>query len=320
VASLLALVVSARAQAPTDQEKAADWKKLAQISQKFSWEFMSESSFTKNGEKYVAAWNEWKKEFVPFFEEFKKKYGATWEEVEKSFTGIEKPMGCNRDLVSSFSGAQGVDIPAHELRVAEWAEKFAREQYNLWQNQVDTGSDNIEVMMRRADRALRFMKLARKLNEKGSYDDKIKACQEAVDKTLPEFKKQLKEKKWPGPNADYSGPNKPDELAKAAIEFIKNHPKWTAPEFDDEHTPLAAAVAGSAWEVSKRAPLTEQPTQYSLKMLVAFGGKKDAELVYCYYMEFYTEERAGVEPGLPFRYCNSRQYECYRMLRENLPK
>lgn len=320
-AGVLVIVVGALAQTPpTEQEKATDWKELAQLSQKFSWDFMSESTFTKDSEKYVSSWNEWKKEFIPFFEQFKKKYGATYEEVEPHFAGMEKPMGCKRDLFSSFTAAVNIDTAAHEQQMAKWAEKFAREQYNLWQHQADSGSSNVEVMMRRADRALRFMKLAKKLNEKGSYDDKIKACQEAVDKTLPEFKKQLKEKKWPGHNTSYSGPGTPDELAKAAIEFLKKHPDWTAPEFDDEHKPLVAAVAGSGWEVYKRAPLTEEPTQYSLKILVAFGGKKDAEIVYCYNMEFYTEERAGVKPGLPFRFCNSRQYDCYRLLHENLPK
>lgn len=321
VPSVLILGFAALALASPDaKQKAEDWKALARISHKFSWDFSSEGKFTQEGEKYVVAWNEWKKEFVPFFEAFKKKYGKTLAEVEKSFEGVERPMGCNQGLDVAFGNAERVDVAAHEKQMAQWAEKFAREQYDYWQNQVDTKSTNVEVMMRRADRSLRFMTLAKQLDSKGDYADKIKACQEAVDKTLPEFKKLLKEKKWPGPNTGYAGAGKPDELAKAALEFLKKNPNWTAPEFDDKHTPLAAAVAGSTWEVYKAAPLTGEPLQYSLKMLVAFEGEKDPELIYCYYMEFYTAEGKGVKPELPFKYCNARQYESYRMLRENLPK
>jgi hypothetical protein len=305
---------------PSQKEKAADWKKLAKISFKYAWDFQSQGKFTSDGEKYVVAWDEWKQEFVPFFEEFKKKYGSTLAEVEPNFQGMKRPMGCNQNIDVAFNNASRIDIAAHERQLAEWAEKFAVEQYNYWENQKETGSTNIEVMMRRADRALRFLKLAKKLNPKGAYDDQIKTAQEAVAETLVRYKAHLKELKWPGPNASFSGPGKPDELAQAALEFLRKHPDWTAPEFDDKHTPVLAAVAGSGWEVSKKTVLTEEPLQYSLKILVAFTGEKDADLAYCYYMEFYTAEEKGIKPGLPFRYCNARRYESYRMLRVNLPE
>lgn len=153
----------------------------------------------------------------------------------------------------------------------------------------------------------------------GDYDEQIRTARDAVDKTLVKYKKNLAELKWSGHNPSFAGPGNPDELAKAALEFLRKHPDWTAPEFDDKHTPLTAVVSGNGWEVYKREILTEAPLQYSLKMLVAFVGEKDSELAYCYYMEFYTAERKGIQPGLPFHYANSRQYESYRMLRENLP-
>ena len=53
-------------------------------------------------------------------------------------------------------------------------------------------------------------------------------------------------------------------------------------------------------------------------MLVAFTGKADPELV-CYRMVFYTREEAGVKPGLPFHFANSKQYACFRMLKANVP-
>ena len=54
-------------------------------------------------------------------------------------------------------------------------------------------------------------------------------------------------------------------------------------------------------------------------MLVAFTGRADPELVYCYCMVFYTREEAGVKPGMPLHFANSKQYACFRMLKANVP-
>lgn len=301
-------------------EKEADWKALAKAAVRFPAEFESQSAFTKGGEKYVAEWNEWKKEFPALFDNFKKKYGATWEEVQPHFDGMSTPMGVAQGIDYVWRCAERVNIEAHEKQLADWAEKFAKSQYNNWQRMFDQNHENVEVMMRHADRSSRFMKLAAKMNPEGDYGSYIQAADEAVEKTLPKFKEFLKEKTWPAPNASYTGADKPEALAAAALEFLKEHPEWTAPEFDDKHVPVAAVVSGSEWKVYKAAPLTGEPLQYSIKMLVAFTGDKHPDLAYAYFMEFYTAEGKGVKPALPFKYANSRQYECYRMLRENLPE
>lgn len=127
------------------------------------------------------------------------------------------------------------------------------------------------------------------------------------------------ELKWPGHNADFAGPGSPDELAQAALEFLRKNPNWSKPEYDDEHIPVAACVTAKGWEVSKTAPLTKQTTQYSLDIFVAFKGKKNPKIAYCCNMVFYTAEEAGVNMGLPFRYANSRQYAKYRMLMSHVP-
>jgi hypothetical protein len=123
----------------------------------------------------------------------------------------------------------------------------------------------------------------------------------------------IKGREWPGHNPDFSGPGDPDKIADAALEFLKKNPNWSRPEYDDVHTPYAACVTGTDWSVSKKAPLTHQPTQYSLDVLVAFTGEKDPDVAYVYHMVFYTREEAGVEKAPPFRYANSRQYSKYKI-------
>jgi len=125
--------------------------------------------------------------------------------------------------------------------------------------------------------------------------------------------KDIEGKEWPGHNPDFSGPGDPDELAAAALDFLGKNPNWSRPEYDDVHIPYAACVSGTDWAVSKKAPLTHQPTQYSLNILVAFTGVKNPDVAYVYHMVFYTREEAGVEKDLPFRYANSRQYSKYKV-------
>ena len=77
------------------------------------------------------------------------------------------------------------------------------------------------------------------------------------------------------------------------MEFLRKNPNWSKPEYDDEHLPVAACVTGKIWEVQKKTLLGE-PTQYSVDILVAFAGKKDPKIAYCYHMVFCTREEAGV--------------------------
>jgi len=179
--------------------------------------------------------------------------------------------------------------------------------------------EKLELKYVRAEDAVRYYKLAKLWKPGDDHDAKIQEAEAAASEALPLWKEVLKELKWPGHNEKFAGPGKPEALAKAALEFLRGHPKWSAPEYDDEHVPLAACVEGDAWSVWKRAPLTEQPTQYSVAILVVFSGKADPELVYAYHMVFYTAEAGGVKPGLPFRHANSKQYARFRMLKENVP-
>ena len=76
---------------------------------------------------------------------------------------------------------------------------------------------------------------------------------------------------------------------------------------------MAVCVTADTWGVEKTAPLTQEPTQFRLKVLVAFRGNADPEIAYCYPMYFYTKEELGVEKAPPFYYCNSEQYASFRM-------
>ncbi len=316
LASLCLLVLADEAEEP----KQADWRVLAKLSAQFVGDFDSQGKFTRGGGAYMGAYRAWKTAFVPFWAEFRKRYGDTWESVEKHFSGLDKPKGVPQPIAYVFRTASRVDVDKHESQMAAWAEKYAKQQHASWKRMYDQDHENVEVMMRQADRSAAFMKLAARLNPAGDYAAGIQAGNEAVEKTLPKYMAQLKDKTWPAPNASFEGADTPDALAAAALAFLRAHPDWTAPEFDDTHVPVVAVVSGDGWKVSKTDWLTGTPLQYSIQMLVAFTGEKHADLAYCYAMEFYTAQGAGVKQALPFAYANSRQFECYRMLREKLPE
>lgn len=301
-------------------QKEADWRTMAKLVVQYVGDFDSQGKFTRGGGAYMAAYTVWKRDYVPFWETFRKRYGSTWEQVAPHFEGMAKPEGVPQPIKYLFGHATRIDVARHEQQMARWAEDYAQSQYRSWKRLYDQDHENVEVMMRQADRSAGFMKLAAKLNPGGEYAAGIKAGEEAVEKTLPKYKAHLESKTWPSHNAAYEGADEPDALAEAALEFLRGNPGWTAPEFDDKHVPVAAVVAGSAWQVYKEEWLTRKPLQYSIKMLVAFTGEKHPDLAYCYYMEFYTSEGPGVKPALPFKYANSRQFECYRMLKKNLPR
>jgi len=296
-----------------------DWEELAKLTTRYQREFMSQSYLKEKGEAFVDDWVAWKKHFAALMDDFKNRYGKTPEDVQKAFDGIQRPLDVNQDIRQVFNAANNIDIAKEEQKFSGWAVESGREAYNRWKNFTPEPT-KVELKMDYAERALRNFKLAKALDPKGDYDDYIKEAQDAADKTRPEFEKTLKELNWPGHNPDYAGPGNPNDLAEAALDFLSKNPEWSKPEYDDEHIPVAACVTGKDWEVYKKAPLTEQPTQYSLNVFVAFAGKKDPKIAYGYHMVFYTREEAGVDKKPPFHYANSRQYAKYKMLMSNVPK
>ena len=314
---LAAVVVEAE---DTQARKEADWRALAKLSVQFVGELDSQGKFTSGGGAYMTAYAAWKDAFVPVWAAFRERYGATWESVQPHFEGLAKPQGVPQGIEYVFRAASRIDLPKHEAQLARWAAQYGREQHHHWQRMWDQDHENVEVMMRHADRAAGFSKLAAKLDPAGDYAAGIRAGETAVEQTLPRYVTHLKEKAWPAHVAAYQGADSPDALAAAALAFLRAHPDWTAPEFDDRHVPVAAVVSTSEWKVSKSDWLTGAPLQHSIRMLVAFTGEKHPELAYCYFMEFYTSVGPDVQAALPFEYANSRQFECYRMLREKLPQ
>jgi len=318
IAFLEGFAISAFASVDKTQAK-KDWEDLAKLITQYQRDFMSQSYLKEKGEAFVDEWELWKKTFESLMSDFVNRYGKTADEVEKAFEDIQRPLEVNQDIRQLINAAKDIDIAQEEKKFASWAVEFGREGYNRWKN-FTPDPTKVELKMDYAERALRNFRLAKKLDPQGDYDDYIKESEKAADETRPEFEKTLKELKWPGNNPDYAGPGNPNDLAKAALDFLRKHPDWSKPEYDDEHIPIAACVTGKDWEVSKKVPLTGQPTQYSLNFLVAFAGKKDPKIAYCYHMVFYTREEAGVAKKPPFHYANSRQYAKYKMLMSNVPK
>lgn len=310
-----ALVFSVAAVDKSQAQK--DWKALAGLTTQFQREFLAQSSLETNRATYLKDWQEWKKQFEQVRADFRSRYGKTPDEVQNAFADVPQPLDVQQDIRQVIAVADSIDLAKQEATIAKWAVEFGREVYTRWKT-LAPGPTKVELKLDYAERALGYFTLAQELDPKGDYKDFIAQAEDAVEESRPAWEKALKGMKWPGHNPDFEGPGDPDDLAEEALAFLKKHPDWTKPEYDDEHTPIAACVTGKRWEVYKEAPLTGVPTQYSLDLLVAFAGKKDPDIAYCYQMVFYTKEEGGVEKQTPFAYANSRQYAKYKMLMANV--
>jgi hypothetical protein len=297
-----------------------DWKALAALCEEYQSNFLSETDVKKKGVVIHTAWEDWKKRFEPVRTRFRERYGDTNLKVYDVFEKVPNLEDVEMPAVQAANVAYGIDFAERERQIAGWAQAWAKDALRVSDSIAADNKEKLELKYARAEGAVKYYKLAQLWNPDGKYDEAIQKAEAAAAAALPLWKTVLKELTWPGHNKDYAGPGKPDEIAKAVLEFLKENPKWSAREYDDEHLPYAACVEGKDWEIWKRAPLTQEPTQYSLDVLVAFEGKADPELVYVYHMVIYTAEAAGVKPGLPIKHANSKLYACYRMLKSNVPK
>ncbi len=319
-AVVISCVLATPVQAQIDQQQALeDWRTLDKLCVEYQRTFLSESDAKKRGAAFREEWEAWKKQFEPAWKSFKKRYGKDHLAIGKAFEGIEKPHDISLGAYEVGNVAANIEIAELEKKYAGWAVKWGDDALGIATRSSGDSLDKLERRLIRAEDAVRYYKLAERWDPKGGFAPRIGKAKATVQEVKPVWKKALGEKQWPGHKAEFSGPGQPDELAAAALEFLGKQSNWSKPEYEDEHAPLAACVTGKGWEVSKKAPLTEQPTQYSIELLVAFSGKADPELVYCYHMVFYTKEEAGVKPGLPFRFANSKQYACFRMLKSSVP-
>lgn len=315
----VALLMFFSISAPASADIVADWKKLAEFHESFT-PYLSEASATHD-DQFVTGWLQWRESFAPFVQKFRSTYGSTREELTKSFEGVEAPEGI---YVYPYNLVELIilDVDAHQKRIASWLQKQGDSEYARWEAFKDPPQDKLELKADYAQRALTKYRHAQRLDP-GLDGEPLAKVERAFKESSEAFKKNMQGLKWPGHNPNFSGPGNPDALATAALKLLRDMrdqgKQWSKPEYDDEHIPVAAAVTGNRWEVYKEAPLTRQPTQYSLQFLVAFKGTKDPSIAYVYTMHFYTDERAGVTMEPPFYYCNSAQYAKYKMLLENVP-
>ena len=297
-----------------------DWRALAALCEEYQAGFLSESNAKKNGVVIHQNWQDWKARFEPVRTRFRERYGDTNMKVYTAFEQVPNLEDVQMPPAVAANVAYGIDLAQHERQIAEWAEGWAKDALQVSDRIPVDNKEKLELKYVRAESAVKYYKLAQLWNPDGKYEESIRKAEAAAAASLPLWKEVLEKLTWPGHNKDYAGAGKPDEIAAAALEYLREHPKWSAREYDDEHIPYAACVEGKDWEIWKRAPLTQEPTQYSLDILVAFEGKADPELVYVYHMVIYTAEAAGVKPGLPIKYANSKQYASFRMLKSHVPK
>jgi len=310
--------------AEVDQKQALkDWREAESLYKEWETELRSEAAFNKSPDQFVEKWLAFKKRFDPFWENFTARYGLNNNEVLTAFQDIEKPLDVEQDFTTVYFSLQSV--PEHSKQLLSWSLRTAQEKYREWQR----GKTNpphphkIELWLNQAETALQCFKIAEKLNPQGDYGENITIAEEAVKEARVAFEKNLdaEEMKWPGNNPDWVGEGSPDDLCEAALDFLKKNPAVRGDAYlDDPVEPLAVSLASSDWSVYKKAPLTHQPTQYSLDFYVAFAGKKEPRLAYRYLFTFYTKEEAGVKKEPPFYYANPHLYNHYKILKSNVTR
>ena len=297
-----------------------DWKQLNDILSTYNSNFASEHCQSDKGPEFIQRWKEWSAEAPAAIAHFKETYGDTPEAAAAAFEGKEPPEGVYNYPRALADALYPLDFQTLKAEVGGWLAKAGDEHYAKWES-YEPPPEKVELKLKYAERALAAYQAADEVAP-GLMDEKLAKAQKAVDESEAALKKVLETLEWPGHNPDFAGPGDPDELAAAALHLLEKLQKegktWSKPEYEDEHIPLAACVVADAWGVEKKNPITQVPTQYRLKMFVAFGGKKDDDIAYCYYMYFYTNEEEGIEKAPPFLYCNSEQYACHKMLKEKI--
>lgn len=306
--------------AEIDQKQAArDWAAMDKLLDE-KGTFLYQSEFEKSPETFTQNWLDYAKRFTAGYTSFTEKYGKDRQALNEVFTNVTKPLEAKRDNYQLVNELTDFSVERQTKAILDWADRAGRQNYQGWKSMTNPAADKFELKLKKAQNALNFFLAAQMLNPEGNYSEFVQKAEKAVSETEPMVKKALESQVWPGHTPEYTGPGTADEIAAAALDFLRKNPNWTKPEYDDEHIPYAACVTGKDWIVYKRVPLTQQPTQYSINILVAFTGKKDPYIAYVYHMVFYTAEEAGVKKGLPLRYANSRQYAKYKMLLNNIPK
>lgn len=296
---------------------AGDWQKMDQLLDE-SGHYQSFTTFEKDPKEFVEGWLKFKTSYEKQLKTFTDEYGTEQQTITERFKDVEKPADDVRHSSQLISELLNYDPQRQTATILEWTQRNAEQSYRGWESMKNPSDEKFELKLKRAEQALTYYNLAAKLDPDGGFKKMIEKSEQAVDETRPQVKKALESKTWPTPNPDYNGPGNVDKLASAALDYLKKNPDWTKPVYDDTHEPYAAVVTGSGWEVYKEAPLTRDPLQYSINILVAFTGEKDKDIAYVYHMVFYTAEEKGVKKGLPFKFANARQYAQYRMLRKNV--
>ncbi|MBN2381394.1 hypothetical protein JXQ70_00790 [bacterium] len=310
--------------AGVDQGQALDdWREAARFRKEYDDGLRWESDFSKDPEGYVEKWLSFKKQFDPFWSAFMKRYGQDRRVVMAAFESVEQPLDVETDIGTLFSILE--EVPGKGQNIVDWAVRLGEDSYREWQRGKDNPphAHKVELWLDKAEKALFAFDLVRKLDPDGEHESRITLAREAVKEARAAFEKNLnsEEMRWPGNNPAWSGEGDPDALCAAAMAFLRAHPDQRGDAYrGDTGEPLAVSLAGQDWEVYKKAPLTEQPTQFSLDFHVAFASLKDSRMAYTYRFSFYTKEEAGVKKAPPFFYANPHLYAHYTMLRENIPQ
>ncbi len=151
-----------------------------------------------------------------------------------------------------------------------------------------------------------FAKLKTYLKHAHAFDPENSVAREWLAKVdtqqkeaVAAIEKRIDEARWPGHNSNFAGPGNPDELAKAALEWIQNDEKNAGRR---DHT-FAVAVRGD-WVVAKR-DILGRTLQWGLPIWAACFFPEEQERGVCRVFSLTILTREGgpdIAKAPPFTY------------------
>lgn len=300
-----------------DARKQELWLRLDRLGREYQDLFVSRYAIEKQKQAIVEKWNNWKSEAAPLLEELKKMGKSKWD-VQQAFENVPKPAGAVDDVNTVINRVWDIDPENLQKRLGSWAAEYGDQAFARWKTFQTDDPKKFELKLDYARRAEEYYEIARAIDPESKSSEKLEKTNKAIRETRKQWLNMLEDIAWPGNNPDFEGPGDPEKLSREALSLLDNLTEWTRPEYDDVHVPVAACVTGTSWYVWKKMPITGEPTQWALDFLVAFEGEKNPDTYYCYYMTFYTRQEKGVKREPPFKYCSSKQYAKFQILRSRV--
>ncbi len=280
----------------------ASWKELASIQDRNQELFMR---FSSPNFADPATCEEWLKKLEAFLkddlEAIRKmlgnteKYGKTPNEVHNKWVeivGEDDPFQRSRDVDGIINSLQqGLqNVEQGRVKAADSLVESAELQLSM----VDSFAESARAgIFERNKVNLQLAKRFDPGNQKAA--EWLARIDEMAAKSAADAEKAMNDAVFPSHIDGFAGPGNPDELAKAAMEYINGSGKPT-------EKAVAAVVSEKDWYCFRRNIFGE-PTIWALTFTVAIQheDEKAKDIARVWSISFLTEEKAGVAKAPPFK-------------------